>query len=413
MNRPARFLYGLSNLLSASALYGPEHPARRRASDTACSHLRELVAHHRRPVFNFLEDEVVFGNEPLREMKGWTWTRRLADAGIQRLEIVEGVQAEELEGFAAEISNRLELTGERVRAAPHPHFRYGSLGVKVGDPTANVRDPVADLPFSLHEESEAVAWINERAGGGEVPTAEATAVVRGLSVAMHQVRQLVAPLLRIKSTDQYTTAHCINVSILSMSLAEYLKFGGAEVRAIGEAALLHDIGKTRIPLQVLNKPGILTAEERAVIERHPVEGARLLLGGKARHGLAATVAYEHHMHFEGSGGYPARHYPRKPHRFSRLIQVCDVYDALRTRRPFRAPLSAEATLHFLDQRAGREFDPDLVTAFVEMMRHWEPRTIAAEEEPDAIDVAELSRLPDGFYDADTERAGTPGEPPTR
>ena len=251
-------------------------------------------------------------------------------------------------------------------------------------------------------------WINEEAGrGATVPTAEASAVVRGLSVAMHGARELIAPLLRIKNADQYTTAHCINVSILAMSLAEYLKFGDAEVRAIGEAALLHDIGKTRIPTEVLNKPGLYTPEERALVERHPVEGARLLLQADPRNALAAVVAYEHHMRWREAGGYPERHYSRRPHRFSRLVQVCDVYDALRTRRPFRAPLTARAALDFLRDRAGDEFDPDLVTAFTEMMERWEPDLLPPDADPSDRDVSGPGSPPE-----DPARGPGPFDPKT-
>lgn len=399
---PTRFLHALANLLSSTALYASHHPAHHRAFEAAWSALVALLEQDARPAFSFLEEDVIYGTEPLPELRGWSWGKRLGDVGVQRLEITDQVTAEELRGFVAEVARRLELGSEMGEPAAHPHIRYGTVGVMLsghGDREAVGAGP----PLELREESEAIAWIHERAAAGSVPTAEASVVVRALSLAMNDVRPLIAPLLEIKSTDQYTTAHCINVAILSMSLAEYLKFGDPEVRAIGEAALLHDIGKTRIPLDVLNKPGTLSEEERVVIERHPVEGARLLLDGRDRHPLAATVAYEHHMQFAGEGGYPSRHYARKPHRFSRLVQVCDVYDALRTRRPFRAPLSAEAALRFLKDRAGRDFDPELARAFADMMRQWEPRTIVHEQEGDLIETDGLTRLAGGPYDADTER----------
>lgn len=408
MSRPATFLHALANLLSTSTLYGPGHPVHRKALTDAWENLRGLLEQDSHARFNFLEDEVVYGHEPLRELKSWPWSRRFAGAGIQRLEIERGATEEELAGFVARLTERLELGAEhRAPPVPHPHIRYGTVGLRIHDRRRRrLEERLHGPPLELMEESEAVAWINESAGQGKVPAAEAAAVVRGLSVAMHDMRQLVAPLLQIKSTDQYTTAHCINVSILSMSLAEYLKFTDAEVRSVGEAALLHDIGKTRIPLDLLNKPGDLTEEERRAIEAHPVEGAKLLLASEERLGLAATVAYEHHMHYLKDGGYPTRHYKRKPHRFSRVVQVCDVYDALRTRRPFRGPLSGEAALHFLEERAGSEFDPELVRAFTEMMRQWEPPTVAAdgeEEQEDMIGAGELSRLPSRPFDADLER----------
>jgi len=143
------------------------------------------------------------------------------------------------------------------------------------------------------------------------------------------------------------------------------------------AGLLHDVGKVRIPADILNKPGKLTPQERAIINSHPVEGARILLEAEERLEVAAIVAYEHHIMHDG-GGYPGLHYCRTCHTASRLAHVCDVYDALRTNRPYRAAWPSEAVLAYIVERAGSEFDPDVAHAFVRMMRQWEPRIATLE-----------------------------------
>jgi len=149
------------------------------------------------------------------------------------------------------------------------------------------------------------------------------------------------------------------------------------VRAIGEAALLHDVGKTKIPLEVLNKKGKLTDSEWKLIQSHTVEGAKILLASGAGMDLAATVAYEHHLSFDGSG-YPMLVFPRQTHEVSRLIQVCDVYDALRTQRPFRPPWPADRTIKFLQDKAGTHLDPQYVPSFIQMIADWEPRQVLLE-----------------------------------
>src|SRR5437660_1598071 len=83
-------------------------------------------------------------------------------------------------------------------------------------------------------------------------------------------------LLELRQFDEYTTTHSLNVSVLTMALAEYMGLAAREVRTFGVAGLLHDLGKVRVPLDILNKPGKLTDEERAVIQRHPADGARLI-----------------------------------------------------------------------------------------------------------------------------------------
>lgn len=129
--------------------------------------------------------------------------------------------------------------------------------------------------------------------------------------------------------------------------------------AYGVAGLLHDLGKVCVPVEILNKPGPLTDAERPDIQPHPAEGARIILRGDAELDLTAVVAYEHHIMLNG-GGYPRPHFGR-------------VYDALRTRRPYRDAWPADDVLAYLERGAGTEFDPDLVHAFVAMMRSRELR----------------------------------------
>jgi putative two-component system response regulator len=144
------------------------------------------------------------------------------------------------------------------------------------------------------------------------------------------------------------------------------------VRAFGVAALLHDLGKTRVPLEVLNKPGRLSDAEREIMQRHPADGARLILASDRQLDLAAAVAYEHHIMIDG-GGYPRRRQSRACHCASTLVHVCDVYDALRTRRPYREAWEQERVLQYIQDGAGTDFDPDTATRFVALLRRLDGR----------------------------------------
>src|SRR5213595_4342658 len=196
---------------------------------------------------------------------------------------------------------------------------------------------------------------------------------------MHSDRQLVIPLLQLKEFDQYTTTHSMNVAVLTMALAEHLGLGARDVRTFGIAGLLHDIGKVRIPLDVLTKPGRFTDEERALMNQHPIEGARIILKSEEQLELPAVVAYEHHIMLNG-GGYPTLRFRRDCHYASKLVHVCDVYDALRTNRPYREAWPQERTLGYLEGRGGMEFDPAIVTPFVQMMRKWESQIAVLTDE---------------------------------
>jgi len=152
-----------------------------------------------------------------------------------------------------------------------------------------------------------------------------------------------------------------------MALAQALGVVKKQVRAIGVAGLLHDIGKIRIPLEVLTKPGKLSDEERRIMNQHPVDAARIIMESEEELELAAVVAYEHHIMIDG-GGYPRVHYPRECTLASRLVHVCDVFDALSTTRPYREAWPQNKVLSYLEERSGSEFDPDLVATFNRMMR---------------------------------------------
>lgn len=100
----------------------------------------------------------------------------------------------------------------------------------------------------------------------------------------------------------------------------------------------------------------------------------MLLAGSERMELAALVAYEHHLMLDG-GGYPRLHFPRAAQYASRVVHVCDVYDALRTKRPYRDARESERVLGYIGERAGSEFDPEIAAGFIAMMRAYEGRVL--------------------------------------
>ncbi|MDP2471526.1 MAG: HD domain-containing protein [Candidatus Palauibacterales bacterium] len=385
MSDAGAFLTAIGRQLSVMSLYGPGHPARVEGMNKVTEELTMLLRGNAFPAFSFLDGDVVYEGHVLSDMRHWEWSLKLAEVGIERLEVGPGTTREALEGFLEEAHARMSLEGEGASFREldgQTAIRFGGVTLDPDEAEAEeevLRDPLA---ISLEEEAEVIQWLHGEIDlHGVVPADEAAAVVKLLSVAMHSEHDVVVPLVQLKSVDQYTTSHSINVSCLSMALAEHLNFVSSDVRTIGEAALLHDVGKTKIPLEVLNKKGKLTDSEWKLIQSHTVEGARILLASGAGMELAATVAYEHHLSFNGEG-YPELTYPRQTHEVSRLIQVCDVYDALRTRRPFRPPWPAARTIKFLEEKAGTHLDPDYVPSFIRMIENWEPRQVELQAEGD-------------------------------
>jgi len=133
------------------------------------------------------------------------------------------------------------------------------------------------------------------------------------------------------------------------------------------SGLLHDLGKVKIPREILIKPGGFTDEEFAIMKAHPKEGAKLILERDVRLEVPAVVAYEHHIMLNG-GGYPAFHFARDTHYASRLVHVCDVYDALCTNRPYRDAWTSTKALDYLQEKSGTDFDPVFSLPFIELMQ---------------------------------------------
>jgi putative nucleotidyltransferase with HDIG domain len=368
MNDPIAFLHAFAHVLGLATLYPEGHPSRERAIDAAHEALDGLPVPS---AITFLDDEVVVGRERLRGLRSWDWGPRLVGAGIQRIEIERHVRRDEFEGFLQEVLLRLTQGAPDTSEARQMRsfgIRFGSVDVDGIDHAATWAEAAATLDLVLGEEAETFRWLlNEVQSNRSVPLLEAEAVVRSLSVAMCADSPMVLPLLKLKEFDQYTTTHSLNVSVLSMALAETLGFRSQDVRAIGVAGLLHDIGKVRIPIAILTKPGKLTDDEREIMNRHPVDGAQFLMESHDDLSLAATVAYEHHILLNG-GGYPKLHYKRDCATASKLVHVCDVFDALGTTRPYRAAWPMQDVFAYLEIGCGTEFDPNLVSAFIRTMK---------------------------------------------
>lgn len=376
MTRAVAFLNALAQALSSLGLYPPGHRSRERALDLAFERLLDLLSENERPEFSFLGDEVVYGTIPLREMRAWEWSQRLADAGIQRLQFDGTATREELEDFLGETLARLTLQfidSAEARQMRPSGIRFGVLGIQGADELETHEITTAQVSYSLREEADAVRWMHQEVSARRVlPLVEAEAVVRGLTVAMHGDQAMMLPLLKLRQFDEYTTTHSLNVSVLTMALAEWLGLGARDVRAFGIAGLLHDIGKVTVPYEVLNKKIGWGERERQIMSRHPAEGARIIITSSSDLDLAAVVAYEHHIMING-GGYPSLKFERECHRASRLVHVCDVYDALRSNRPYRDAWPAPKVLAYLEERSGYEFDGQVAHAFTQMMREWEPQ----------------------------------------
>ena len=244
---PIQFLVSFGQAVSTMALYNDGHPARERAVDRSYRCLRDLQQFDPNPRFSFLGEETIYGETALRELGDWDWGTRLAQAGVQRMELANHVTREEYEEFLEEMMARITLSvidSAEARPTRASGIKVGTLGIR-GE-TKEIQEsldadvPVATISYSLSDEAASILSMHKEVQEhGKLPLAEAEAVVRSLSMAMHGDSEMILPLLQLKEFDEYTTTHSLNVSVLTMALAESLGLAAQDVRTFGKIGRAH------------------------------------------------------------------------------------------------------------------------------------------------------------------------------
>lgn len=202
----------------------------------------------------------------------------------------------------------------------------------------------------------------------------------GKSIAAEDVKQLVTGLVdsiicnpnallwltQLKSKDDYTVTHSINVCILSLAFGRHLGLQTGDMQDLGLSALLHDIGKLKIPIDVLNKPDVLSSEEFELIKQHTIYGREILLETNGISAVSVDVAYGHHERLDGSG-YPRGLKQEQIGIFSRIVGIVDCYDAFTTERVYKRGLSSSAATRLMYEGKGQFFDLKLVESFIQCL----------------------------------------------
>ncbi|MCK8818019.1 HD-GYP domain-containing protein [Natroniella sulfidigena] len=171
-------------------------------------------------------------------------------------------------------------------------------------------------------------------------------------------------LTDIKTTDNYTFNHSLNVAILSVSLGQKLHYPKKRLTKLGIGAVLHDIGKIEIPIEVLNKPDQLTQEEFKLIKEHPTLGYQKLKDHYEISPLSRAAILNHHEKVNGTG-YPEGLKGKDIHEFGRIVAITDVFDALTSNRCYRQRWPVHKAVNFLHEHSNTHFDQNLVNKFID------------------------------------------------
>jgi len=361
----------LRSAISSTQLYDRSHPMVE--SKVQAAHEALVTALRAVPEVTIvvLGEDIVVNNRPIRRggsaVEGFG--RMLTDKGVERVTLRTGLRREEIEGLIDGLidsggnplrSSRCLKLGKVDRSETPAHGEAGA------ETEPQVPRELRDL--SAAEIAKLRVLYRHIQAGRKVDIHVVEGVVRNLITGFRRDVGPLALLSALKLQDSYTFAHVVNVAILTMAQAASIGFGGEALHRIGVAAVLHDVGKMFIPLEILNKPGKLTDEERTVMEGHAAKGASYLLGIEGTPRLAIVTALEHHLKYDGTG-YPRLAGHWRPSFVSQMISVADVYDALRTRRPYRDPMPEDRIIKILNGDSGTAFDPRLVANFLKLIEN--------------------------------------------
>lgn len=177
------------------------------------------------------------------------------------------------------------------------------------------------------------------------------------------VRRMMDLAVGIEQKDGYTVDHCSRITRMAMAVGERMRLSPAQLGRLNHGAFLHDLGKIAVPLEILNKPGKLTAEEWEIMRRHPTAGRELLEEtGLPTLMAAAQVVEQHHERWDGMG-YPLGLKGPDLLIESTIVSVVDAYDAMTTDRPYHRSVSKAEALLEISRCRGLQFSPDAVDAF--------------------------------------------------
>jgi HD-GYP domain-containing protein (c-di-GMP phosphodiesterase class II) len=363
----------LNGAASNLRLYAADHPQVLRYMDRAYDQLQRVLRSQFMLTFLVVEDELIIDNRAVtaRTPQLEQFVQLLKQGAIERLTFLSGVTRQELTQLVGDlVSTRQEV----VRSTPA--IKLGKVVVQSASGTGKLD---AVLSPESRQRLEALAAFRQRSldnlkdaylriqASREIFPAGLAEMVQGFLQGMLRNVNPLKMLAALKSSDEYTFTHAINVCILTMAQAEALGIEGDLLHDIGVAASMHDAGKMFISDDVLNKPDKLTDEEWQHMRTHSAQGAQYILRLSGIPKLAFLAALEHHLRYDGTG-YPDLGKGWRPNIVSQMIAIADVFDAMRSRRPYKEPKPDALIVKILQQDSGSAFNPHLVRNFLQLIQ---------------------------------------------
>ncbi len=287
---------------------------------------------------------------------------------IQDRAEIESILASDIEEVWIDTDKGLDVAHESEKGTRQLDAENGTTSQQESAVTAPARSSMMEemaraTRIYSHSKSIVRTMFAEARLGRAVDRHSAEKLVEEISHSLDRNPWALISVARLKTADEYTYMHSVAVCALMMALARQLRFDEAETREAGLAGMLHDLGKARIPLQILNKPGRLSDAEFEVIKRHPEAGHKLLqdMGGIGE--MALDVCLRHHEKLDGTG-YPHGLSSENISKYARMGAVCDIYDAVTSNRPYKKGWDPTESLRKMATWTQDHLDERIFHAFV-------------------------------------------------
>ncbi|RKY38458.1 MAG: hypothetical protein DRP75_04470 [Candidatus Omnitrophota bacterium] len=371
LERVEKILMEMNMALKSFQLYPPGHPALGNIGEKVGGLLQELIR-ERDLNISIIGGDLVANGIPFLKKSGVieSFKQEMERRRIEGISFLKGLERREVEEFISCFSSSDWQKHWQEREVKH--IKIGKIfstqersGIK-DEEVVSEQERVLHKVYqdNVHRSKEIIEKIEDT---GRLEAEEVNSTVEAILRSLLKDRFAFLNLSSIKDYDNYTFTHCVDTCILSLVQGEALGFSRDKLLELGVAAFLHDMGKILVPKHILNKPSRLTPEEELIMREHPINGAKLLRETKGITPFAAIVAFEHHIHYNLSGGYPKLRQKRRLNLFTMVVSIADVYDALTTLRPYRRPLLPFQAIEAILKLAGTQFDPFLVQNFVHLL----------------------------------------------
>ena len=349
-------------------LYTRNHAQTIKARETLFRALESHLVTEEQLVYRFLDDLIVANERPLPHESLVFRSFLLTCQDKQRIgsiTFLRGIEPRELDILIEALTTEMKGTWSEWVAGKDLHHILVSPPLRLGRTNS---DGVARRAYGASVKSlrDIHETIRSRA---PVTTNQVESLHTVSSTLMDEILLtpgLVLRLSSIKSYDEYTLYHSVNVAIIGLGLGLVLKLPVNLLREVVLAGMLHDVGKSAIPIEILRKTTALEEPEWQAIRRHPSLGAEILCHAPSTNRVSMIAAFEHHMRFD-QAGYPAIRKSRMQHPVSRLVCMADVFDAMTSRRAYKVAIPVDKVCNYTRNQSEKMFDPKMVHALEIML----------------------------------------------